>query len=328
MFSLGGGAGYDARGGGVQPVSQRASSVSSTEGDIFLIDAVQRGEQAAWRQVIDRYEGRLVSFARRMLAQPSDAEDLVQETFVGLLRSLPSYDRTRSLETYLFAILRHKLHDHFRKTPRGQRESLDALSAEETEAAQPNEESPSGHLAGREATHSQREALVGALRRYVDQCRAARSFQELRVVETLFVLGRRNKDVAAELNLSATAVAGIKFRVIETLRKLTQAAAAAHDWSEADLAGDSSVGVIWREERISCLKRSTLGSYLLDVLDDDWQSYISFHVDELGCDICRANLDDLREEEARDASRREALRARCFASSVGFLSRPGSGKAE
>ena len=89
--------------------------MAAGEADTYLIEAVQRGDQQAWRDVIERYQGRLLSFARRMLSQRSDAEDLVQETFLGLLRSLPNYDPRRSLETYLFAILRNKLHDHFRK---------------------------------------------------------------------------------------------------------------------------------------------------------------------------------------------------------------------
>ena len=90
----------------------------ASEADAFLIEAVQRGDSDAWRTVIDRYQGRLVSFARRMLATPADAEDIVQDTFLGLLRSLPNYDPDRSLETYLFAILRHKLNNQERREPR------------------------------------------------------------------------------------------------------------------------------------------------------------------------------------------------------------------
>ncbi|MBW7906812.1 MAG: sigma-70 family RNA polymerase sigma factor [Phycisphaerae bacterium] len=296
------------------------------DADSFLIDAVRAGDPRAWREVIDRYEGRLLSFARRMLAQPSDAEDIVQETFLGLLRSLPGYDRDRSLETYLFAILRNKLHDHFRRAgDRGQRQSLDVVdqgsSAERWTAA----DTPSRRLSQQETRASQRKALVRALRTFVEQCREQRRFQELTVVEMLVVLGLRNKEVAADMGLSETAVAGIKFRVLERLRTLTQADPEAHDWSEADLAEDSTVARIWRDEGVSCLKRSTLGRMLLGTLDDEWSQYIGFHVDTAGCPRCRANLDDLHSEDERDAAARDRLRERCFASSVGFLSKaPGA----
>ncbi len=310
--------------------------MSASEADGFLIDAVQRGDDRAWRQVIERYEGRLLAFARRMLAQPGDAEDIVQETFLGLLRSLPNFDRTRSLETYLFAILRHKLHDQFRRQPKGWRQSLEradvlddaALDAADRLPVDP--QTPSDHLAGREHVATQRAALVSALRQFVSQVREQLRFTDLMVLESLVVAGLRNKEAAERFKLAQPAVAGIKFRAIEALRKLAAAAGGsgeageslAADWSEADLARDSTLGIIWREEGVSCLKRSTLGGYLLGVLGEEWETYVDFHVRTLGCDVCQANLDDLEAEESRDAEHRARLRERCFASSVGFLSRP------
>jgi RNA polymerase sigma factor (sigma-70 family) len=295
--------------------------MAASEADAYLIEAVQKGDPDAWREVIERYEGRLVSFARRMLAQRSEAEDMVQETFLGLLRSLPTYDRRRSLETYLFAILRHKLSDHFRRQRPGRRQSLEALEVDDAPQAWLSTETPSWYVSGEEAVASQRQALVDCLREYVRQCREQQRFQELVVVEMLMVLGMRNKEVAADLGLTETAVAGIKFRVLDRWRQLTRESATRHEWQEADLAATSTVARIWREEGISCLKRSTLGRFLLGALDEEWSSYVEFHAEAAGCDRCLANLEDLRSEEDQAADAREQLRERCFASSVGFLSR-------
>ncbi len=298
------------------------------EADAYLIEGVQRGDERAWREVIERYQGRLLSFARRMLAQRGDAEDVVQDTFLGLLRSLPNYDTGRSLETYLFAILRHKLHDQFRKLEHGQRQSLDQLDLDEAPEAWIDADTPSRNLAGQETLAAQRRTLVDCLRQWVDKCCAQRRFEELIVVEMLMVLGLRNKEAAEDLGMTETAVAGVKFRVLEQWRGLTGATAAAHEWHEADLARDSSVARIWREEGISCPKRSTLGRYLLGALEDQWNAYVDFHVNQAACARCTANLDDLREEDRRDAAEHARLRERCFASSVGFLSQrppaPGS----
>ncbi len=295
--------------------------MSTGDAESFLLEGVQRGDPDAWREVIDRYQGRMLSFARRMLAERSEAEDLVQEAFLGLLKSLPNFDRRRSLETYLFAILRNKLHDHFRRRQPGQRQSLNHLDLDDRPQAWIDAETPSRHLADQEHLSAQRAALVDTLRRWVEQCTQQGRFQELMVVEMLVVLGLRNKEVAADLGLTETAVAGIKFRVLEQWRKLTAAAPSAHEWREADLAADSTVGRIWREEGISCLKRSTLGRYLLGALDEDWNAYVDFHVHQADCDRCNANLADLRSEDERDAESRQRLRERYFASSVGFLSR-------
>ncbi len=293
------------------------------DAEAYLIEAVQRGDEQAWSTVISRFQGRLISFARRMLAERSEAEDLVQDTFLGLLRSLSSYDPERSLETYLFAILRNKLHDHMRRRQPGQRQSLDQLDLEDGSGAWVDRDTPSRHAATQELLDVQRRTLVAALRQWVRQSTEQGRFQDLMVIEMLVVLGLRNKEVAADLGLSETAVAGIKFRVLGQWRAFTEAAAAEYDWHEADPAGDSTVGRIWREEGISCLKRSTLGRYLLGALDPDWDAYIDFHVQQADCDRCQANLEDLRSADEPDIAWQEQFRARCFASSVGFVSRRG-----
>ncbi len=297
------------------------TAMPTNDADSYLVEAVQRGDQQAWSELIDRYQGRLVSFVRRRLTDRSEAEDIVQETFLGLLRSMTNYDPNRSIETYLFAIVRNKLSDHLRRRQKGQRQSLDQLEMDDAPDVWVDAETPSRYVAGQENVASQRQALVSCLRQWVEHCTAQRRFQDLVIIEMLVVLGLRNKEVAADLEMTEPAVAGVKFRVLEQWRNLTQAAAASHEWQEADLAENSTVAKIWHEEGVSCLKRSTLGRFLLGALDEEWNHYIDFHVNLADCDRCNANLDDLRSEDERDADARDQFRERCFASSVGFLSR-------
>ncbi len=75
---------------------------------------------------------------------------------------------------------------------------------------------------------------------------------------------------------------------------------------------------VWRDTRLTCLKRSTLGSYLIGVLEEPWLGYTQFHLDVVACPMCLANLADLESEED---DRTPAETERMFASSVGFLSR-------
>jgi hypothetical protein len=58
--------------------------------------------------------------------------------------------------------------------------------------------------------------------------------------------------------------------------------------------GEHTAGAIWRRERISCPPRDQLGGYLLGAGDSDLLDYIRFHLEEIGCPYCRANLEDLR----------------------------------
>ncbi len=297
----------------------------SQDAEVFLIEQVRAGSESAWEEIIVRFQGRLVAFARRRLSDPSECEDIVQETFIGLLRSLANYDKRRSLETYLFAILRNKLSDHFRKRDRGRRQGLDSLELDEAPAAWLDRDSPSVRLAAAEQVDAQRHALVETLRRWVEHCRTQGRFQDLIVVEMLVVMGLRNKEVAEDLGLTETAVAGIKFRVVEQWRKSTLADSHAPEWTEADLARDSTAGTIWQEEGISCLKRSTLGKYLLGVLEEEMGAYVDFHAEQAGCERCAANLTDLQQEDERDLVWSDEFRQRCFTSSVGFLSRRPEG---
>ena len=62
-------------------------------------------------------------------------------------------------------------------------------------------------------------------------------------------------------------------------------------------AGMHSLGEIWRRHRLSCPSRQELGSYLLGVLEDAHASYICFHVDQIGCRLCSANLEDMRRQQ-------------------------------
>src|SRR5712691_7405829 len=90
----------------------------SSEGDRLLVQQIRQGDARAWDGLIARYEGRLLAFVDRRLHDRAASEDVVQETFVGFLNSLPNFDETRELQTYLFTIASHKVTDHLRRSGR------------------------------------------------------------------------------------------------------------------------------------------------------------------------------------------------------------------
>src|SRR5437879_9405078 len=95
-----------------------------SETDRLIVQKIRDGDDRAWDQLIARYEGRLLAFVTRRLRDRAASEDVVQETFVGFLNSLPNFDERRELQTYLFTIASHKLTDHLRKTGRHPLKSL------------------------------------------------------------------------------------------------------------------------------------------------------------------------------------------------------------
>ena len=86
-------------------------------------------------------------------------------------------------------------------------------------------------------------------------------------------------------------------------------------------AGVHTLGEIWRRHRISCPTREQLGSFLLDASPAEQAGYIRFHVDTLGCRLCRANLDDLHRQQQEAADVVAVRRTRYFQSSAGYLRR-------
>src|SRR5437588_7723566 len=88
------------------------------DSDRLIISQIRQGDAHAWEDLIARYEGRLLAFVNRRLHDRAASEDVVQETFVGFLNSLPNFDEKRELQTYLFTIASHKLTDHLRRTGR------------------------------------------------------------------------------------------------------------------------------------------------------------------------------------------------------------------
>jgi len=288
--------------------------------DEFLVERIRQGDEAAWRQLIERFQGRLLAFARSRLARFSDAEDLVQETFIGFAQSLTHFDASRSLETYLFTILRYKLCDQLRarklaaiNTPEDDEDWWDHMLP-------PAEETPSRVAARAEAARVQEELLADVLRRLIHELRDRQAFDDLQVIELVFYAGWRNLQVAELLEMDQKAVAGIKFRAIQKLQKFLGEHAEAQLAALDERSAEVTVARVWREHRLTCLKRSTLGSYLLGVLEDPWLSYTQFHLDVVGCPLCVANLQDLEEEDVA-GSQRQADEA-IFASSVGFLRSP------
>ena len=197
----------------------------TTDTEVLLIRQVRDGDAGAWRQLIERFEGRLIAFVDSRLRDRSAAEDVVQETFVGFLTSLPHYDEKRDLEAYLFSIAAHKLTDHLRKQGR---RPIDQFGSDDH--GRPLEEVPGGARAASSIARSgeRREAeeqlLTDAMGQLVREWRDKGDFDRLRCLELLIVKGWANKDVAKYLNLTEQAVASYKFQTIGRLKEMARRA--------------------------------------------------------------------------------------------------------
>lgn len=193
---------------------------ASSQTDSLLVSRVRAGEEEAWNELIARFEGRLLAFVESRLQNAASAEDVVQETFVGFLTSLPNYDSHRPLETYLFSIAAHKLTDLLRRE--GRRPALPLVSGRsgETSAWEPpgSERRGSSIVRSGERRRLEEEALASAIHDQLTHWRDRGDWDKVRCVELLFVRGWPNKEVATVLGLSEQTVANIKFEFLAKLR--------------------------------------------------------------------------------------------------------------
>ncbi len=74
----------------------------------------RRGDRAALEELIRTWEPRLLYFLRRLVRDEADARDVLQETWIRVLRGIGSLSDPRSLATWLYRVARNTAHSHAR----------------------------------------------------------------------------------------------------------------------------------------------------------------------------------------------------------------------
>jgi RNA polymerase sigma-70 factor (ECF subfamily) len=188
----------------------------SSDSDRLLILEIRQGDPRAWETLIARYEGRLLAFVDRRLRDRAASEDVVQETFVGFLNSLPNFDEKRELQTYLFTIASHKLTDHLRRM--GRHPLKTASDSGDVLAQQLDHHAAASSLVrSDERRELESAAITRCLGLMVRQWQEKGDYLRLKVLELLWVKGWQNRDVAAFLSISEQQVANFRFAAVKKL---------------------------------------------------------------------------------------------------------------
>jgi len=88
--------------------------------DRRLLWRLKRGDRDALRLIYEQYEGDLLTLAANLLRDPSTAQDVVQDVFLGLVRSAPRLELRRTLRAYLATAVANRARDHYRRKAREQ----------------------------------------------------------------------------------------------------------------------------------------------------------------------------------------------------------------
>lgn len=188
-----------------------------SESDRLLVQNIRKGDSSAWDQLIERYEGRLLAFVERRLHDRSASEDVVQETFVGFLHSLPNYDERRELQTYLFTIASYKLTDYLRKAGRHPLQHVSGVPGDPLQQELDDHAGASTLARSHERKALESDAIGRCLLQMFQQWRERGDHLRIKVLELLLVKGWANRDVAAFLDISEQQVANYRFAAIKKL---------------------------------------------------------------------------------------------------------------
>ena len=104
----------------------------------MLVRRCVSGDSAAWEEIVQRYHRRIYNICYRFAGTADDAQDLTQEVFIKMYRTLNSYDGGKgAFMTWVTTVTRNLLVDHFRKTKQDRMTDSIDTAASEHEDAQP-----------------------------------------------------------------------------------------------------------------------------------------------------------------------------------------------
>lgn len=102
-----------------------------------LIERCARGDHKAFTELVERMERPLINFIYQYVGSRDIAEDIFQETFIRVMKSIRRYKPTASLTTWIFTIARNLCLDHAKYQKRHKTISIDRNDEEDGIADQP-----------------------------------------------------------------------------------------------------------------------------------------------------------------------------------------------
>jgi RNA polymerase sigma-70 factor (ECF subfamily) len=178
-----------------------------------IIERCLRGDQAAWETIVRSYRRKVFNIAYKFVGRHDQAEDLTQDVFLKLYKSLDTFDRRANFQTWLISVSRNLCIDHYRSV-RKERETINR-DVDPSELAPVSTDTP----ADRKLEQRDRVALLRqALDTLAPTLRTAivlRDLQELTYQEIADKLSLPEGTVKSRINRGRTELA----RQIQKLRE-------------------------------------------------------------------------------------------------------------
>jgi RNA polymerase sigma-70 factor (ECF subfamily) len=177
-----------------------------------LIQRCLQGDQLAWDLIVRQHWRKVFNVAYKFVGRHDEAEDLTQEVFLRIFKSLDTFDRRANFQTWLISISRNLCIDHYRSV-RKERETVNRDIDANQLSPVSSEQSPMAALEQRDRVTLLRRAL-GELPVTLRTAVLMRDIQELSYQEIADRLQLPEGTVKSRINRGRTELA----RQIRTLR--------------------------------------------------------------------------------------------------------------
>jgi len=163
-----------------------------------LIHRCLDGDQSAWERIVSLYWRKVFNVAYKFVGRHDEAEDLTQEIFLKVFKSLATFDRRANFQTWLVSVSRNLCIDHYRSV-RQERAAVDRTVDTSTLTPATNEPEPIVALEQRDRVVLLQRALA-ALPEPLRKAVVMRDLQELSYQEIAVALGVPEGTVKSRIN--------------------------------------------------------------------------------------------------------------------------------
>ena len=176
--------------------------------DAELVQRCRGGDQQAWAEIVRQFSRRIYNLAYRFTSSHGTAEDLTQEVFIRVYRSLDQYDAgLGDLSNWLMRLARNLIIDDYRKRQRTPTDSGDDLADHEYRLRATND-SPQRTLE-RQERRLQVLAAINKLSSDLRECVILRDIEELTYQEIVDLLQIPEGTVKSHLHRARLALAAM-----------------------------------------------------------------------------------------------------------------------
>jgi RNA polymerase sigma-70 factor, ECF subfamily len=123
----------------------RAVMDKTPESNAQLLEALRSGDETAFAALVEKYHASMVRVAMMYVSSRAVAEEVVQETWIGVLKGLPKFEGRSSLKTWIYSILINRAKTHAQREGRYVQLSLDEDGDEGEPTVSPDRFNPPDH---------------------------------------------------------------------------------------------------------------------------------------------------------------------------------------